>query len=128
MEAVDVLVGIDPQQYRVGIDIGRQRQLDEDAVDRGVGVEPIDQRDQLGLAHACGKPVLEALEPRLERRLDLRADIDRARRVLADQHYREPRRAAGPLAERRAQRRHAGAQPGREGLSVDQFGSHRGEP
>ena len=34
---------------------GGQRQLDEDAVDRGVGVEPVDQREQVGLARVGGK-------------------------------------------------------------------------
>ena len=36
------------------VDVARQRQLDEDAVDRGIGVEPVDQREQVGLAGVGG--------------------------------------------------------------------------
>ena len=48
-----------------------------------------------------GQPVLEALHARLDGRLALGADIDRGRRILADQHDREAGRAAGRLAKRR---------------------------
>ena len=53
------LTGWKPSTSLAGIDRGdapllasicaRQRQLDEDSVDRGIGVEPVDQREQLGL-------------------------------------------------------------------------------
>jgi hypothetical protein len=46
MEAVDILARIDAAHHRVGIDVGRQRGLDEDAVDRRVAVETIDDCEQ----------------------------------------------------------------------------------
>ena len=49
MKAVHVLGGIDPIEHLLGVDVLRQRQLDQDAVNRGIGVEPVDDRQQLGL-------------------------------------------------------------------------------
>ena len=62
---------------------------------RRVGVEPVDQRQQLASLVLGGKAVREAFHPRLARRLALGADVDGAGRVLADQDDSEPRRAAG---------------------------------
>ena len=101
------------------VDLLRQRQLHEDAVDRWVGVEPVDQRQQIGLAGVGGQAVLEALHPGLDRRLALVADIDLARRILADQHDRQARargrsrRGSAATAPRQplAQRRRRAALP-----------------
>ena len=37
MEAIDVVVGIDRPQHALGVDVLGQWQLNQDAVDRGVG-------------------------------------------------------------------------------------------
>ena len=37
-------------QDLLGVDVLGQRQLDQDAVDLGIAVEPVDQRQELGLA------------------------------------------------------------------------------
>ncbi len=61
VEAVDVLGRVDRGDHRLLVDLRRQRQLDEDAVDRVVGVEPRDQGEQLVLADvSAGRRVLEA--------------------------------------------------------------------
>ena len=39
MEAVDVLLRVDALDHALGVDLLRQRQLHEDAVDRGIGVQ-----------------------------------------------------------------------------------------
>ena len=49
MEAVDVLVGSNAGDDTALVDLRRKRQLDEDAVDRRIGVEPVDEREQLVL-------------------------------------------------------------------------------
>jgi hypothetical protein len=54
MEAVDILVRIDPDEHLLGVEMPGQRQLDEDAVDRGIGVERIDQRQQIRLEVSAG--------------------------------------------------------------------------
>ena len=97
-----------------------QRQLDEDAVDRVVGVEPLDEREQLGLAGRrraswCSKLAM----PASTRRLALVADIDLARRILADQHHGEAGLAAGRGDEGGHGGGDARAQALGEGLAVD---------
>ena len=52
MESVHVLVRIDGGDDLVGVDLRRQRQLHQNAVDLRVGIEPRDQVEQFGLAHA----------------------------------------------------------------------------
>jgi hypothetical protein len=49
VETVDVLVGRDAAEHRHLVDVFRQGRLDENAVDRGVGVELVDQGEKLGL-------------------------------------------------------------------------------
>ena len=124
MEAVDILVGVDRRDDPLLVDMVGQRQLDEDAVDRIVGVELVDQIDQLLLADRRIAAIFEALHPRLDRRLVLRSDIDLARRVLADEDDRKARRAPGGGAERRDQFPDSGAQIGRECLAVDDVRAH----
>ena len=67
MEAVDVLGGIDRLDHRLVVDPGRERQLDEYPVHRLVGVELVDQREQLLLRDGVGKAMLEARHPRVLR-------------------------------------------------------------
>ena len=55
VKSVDVLAGIDGVDDALRVDVLRQRQLYQDAVDPVVGVEPGDQRQQLGFAGAAGK-------------------------------------------------------------------------
>ena len=45
MKAIDVLVRIDGQQQPAAVDVGGQRQLYQDAVDRRIGVEPSHELD-----------------------------------------------------------------------------------
>jgi len=89
VKAVHVLGRVDRGDHRLRVDLGRKRELDEDAVDARIFVERPDERDQCILLGSRGKPVLEAFHPRLERRFALGADVDLARRVLTHQHDRE---------------------------------------
>ena len=50
VKAVDVLGRIDRGDHPAGIDLGGERQLDQDPVDPLVGVELGDELQQLGLA------------------------------------------------------------------------------
>jgi hypothetical protein len=106
------------------VDLRRGGQLDQDAVDRRIEVEAVDQRGQRLWRSVGGQAVLEALHASRHRRLALVADIDLARGVLADQHHGQPRRATGFGPERRDALRHARAQAGRKRLSVDDPGAH----
>ena len=125
MEAVDVLGRIDAEQHGEFIDVLRKRQLDEDSVDRRIGIEPVDQGEQLLLRGGLRKRMGEALHPRLERRPALGADIDGARRVLSDQHGGEAGGAAGRLPESRDGVRDPAADHCGDGLPVNDPGGHQ---
>ena len=96
----------------------RERQLDEDPVDRVVGVQLGDEPQELVLGRLGGQVVVVRLDPRLAARLVLLADVDLRRRVVADEHGGEADRAelgdlggdllANPRRERRAVHLHRG--------------------
>ena len=98
----------------------RQRQLDEDAVDRIVRVQLGDEREQLLFARRSGQAQIARLDPDLERRLVLQSDVDLRGRVVSDEHGRE--------ADRSRKRRHLArdlrADPRRERLPVHQRRRH----
>ena len=61
-----------------------------------IGVERGDQRQQLGLGRVVRQAMIEARHAELGRELALAADIDLARRILADQHHGQA--GLGPAA------------------------------
>ena len=95
MKAVNILARIDGVDDALRIDMLGQRQLHQDAVDPVVGIEPGDQRQQLGFAGCRRQVLLKALDAGSGRRLALVADIDLARRIVADQNSAKSRRDAG---------------------------------
>ena len=121
MEAVDVLVRINRGDHLLVVDMRRQRQLDENPVNRRIGVQLLDQRQHFGFGCVSRQLVLEAGHPGLDRLLALAPDIDLARRILADQHHGETRLASGAPHEFRGMRGHAVAQVCGKGLAVNQF-------
>ena len=90
VETVHVLCRIDCIDHALRVDMLRQRQLHQNAVDAVVGIEPGDQRQELGFADRRRQSFLKARNAGGGRRLALVADIDLARRVLADQHGAKP--------------------------------------
>ena len=54
MEAVHILVGVDALDDRVFVQVARQRELDQDAVEPGVPVQLVDQAQEVGLGHVRG--------------------------------------------------------------------------
>ena len=57
VETVDVFVRVDAFQHLDVIDAGRQRQLHQNAVDFLIGVQLVDQRQQLGFTGGSGQVV-----------------------------------------------------------------------
>ena len=100
------------------MDLRRQRQLNQDAVDLAVGIEPVHERQDLFLRRRRRQRVVEGAHPGLERLARLAADIDLACRIVADEHDREP----GPhmrRVESRDRRGDAGAEPLGDRRAVD---------
>src|SRR2546428_11047876 len=85
VKTIDVLRWIDRGHHPSSIDIARQRQLDEDAVDLVVTVEPGDQFEDTGFAAISRQAVFERGDPGLGTGAGLAANIKLARWVVADQ-------------------------------------------
>ena len=124
IESVDILVRRNARDDDALVDLIGKGKLDEDSVDRRVGVELVDEPNQLFLAHGFGQAMLEALHPRFKRRFHLRADVGRRRRMLADEHDSEPRRTSRRLAESRHFARDPLTKREGGGFSVDQLRGH----
>ena len=89
MEAVHVLVRIDRLDGRLRGDVGGQRQLHQDAVDRRIGVQASDLGDQRFLGRIGRQADRVRRDPDGTGRAILGAHIDRARRIVAHQHHRK---------------------------------------
>ncbi len=85
VKPVDILLRVDRQDDPMHVDLRRQRQLHEDAVDPFVGVEPGYFGDQGGLAGVARQPPLERAETGGGAGGGFGADIGVAGRVIADQ-------------------------------------------
>ena len=99
---------------------GGQRQLDEDPVDRVVGVQLGEQRQELLLGRVRGQADVARVDPDRLRRLLLAADVDVRRRVVADEHGGE-----ADVPELGDLGRHFLAHLGRQRLAVDDGRGHR---
>ena len=76
VQPVDVLLGPDRLDHRIGIKIAGQRQLHQNAMDFSIFVEPGHQRLKLGLGGLGGQGVLNRLEAALLGHAALGGDID----------------------------------------------------
>ena len=103
MKAVDVLARVDALGHSLRIDLLRQRQLDQDPVHRRVGIQLVDQRQQLVFRRVGRQVVRKRQHVRGFGEFALVAHVDLRGRVFADQHDGEP----GPRQARRDARRDA---------------------
>src|SRR5215510_12950513 len=97
MKAVDVFVGTNATDHRFRVYVLRQRHLHENAVDAIVGIESIDDLEELLLSDRGGTSNRFAMHPELVARPLLRADVYCACRVVAHEDDRQPRRDATRL-------------------------------
>jgi hypothetical protein len=104
----------------VRVDRLRQRQLDEDAVDRVVGGEPFEQRQKLGLARFDRQHDQLPGDPHLARGLLFVAGVDERSRIFAHQHDREPGRPTVRRDELAHAITHFATNRRGDGLSIEQ--------
>jgi hypothetical protein len=90
MKAVHILVGRDVADHHVGIDVRRQRHLHEDAMHRVVRVEPLDEREQLGLRGGAGRRIVSPCMPACRANFSLLRHVHGAGRIVAHQHHVRP--------------------------------------
>ncbi|MCY1225554.1 hypothetical protein D9M72_377520 [compost metagenome] len=86
MQAVDVLFRKDRLDDRLGVQVLRQRQLHEDAVNGGIRIELRNQRGEFFLRGCLRQGVLDRQEAALLGHLALRGNIGVACRIVADDH------------------------------------------
>ena len=87
MKAIDILVRIDRHDHGFFVQTLGQRQLYQDSVNGLIGVQPFDQRDQVGLRDIGRQPVFETFHVGGDGRLVLGRNIDLAGGVFTDQHH-----------------------------------------
>jgi hypothetical protein len=100
MQAVDILLGPDRLDHRVGLEMIRQGQLHEDAMDFAIFVEPGHQRLKFSLRGFKRQSVLHRLEAALLGHPAFRRDIDMGSRVIANDDHCEAGAGSGLSLER----------------------------
>ena len=86
METVDVFLRGDAPKHALGVDMARQRQLDQDAVDLLSAVELLDHGHQFRRRGLCGQAQGLGVRPDAVAGADLVSDVDLGSRILADQN------------------------------------------
>src|SRR5690606_28975100 len=86
-KTVDILLRANGVDHRLVVQVGRQGQLHQDAVDAGIAVEIVDQIHQYRGAGVDGQSVLPGLDAQLLAALDLVGDVDVAGGVVTQQHH-----------------------------------------
>ena len=124
MKAVDILVGIDALDDRVGAQVVRQGQLHQDAVDARIGVELVDQRIELRLGNGLVEVVGKRLDAELAAGLDLVRHVDRRGRIVAHLHHGEPGPAVAGFGIGGDGLGKPGADGGADGSPVEECCSH----
>ena len=84
------------------VDVRRQRQLNQDAVNRRVIVQRLDARQQFGFQHVGRVALQHRMQAVVFASLDLVAHIHLAGRAVADQHHGQSRRDAAGAEQRGA--------------------------
>src|SRR5574340_501064 len=97
VEAVHVLVRADRFEHLAAVDVFWHRQLHEDAVDLGVGVQFGDLRQQRGFRRVGRHDDVFGMQAQLRAGLHLVGDVHLGGGVFADDDDRQPRRDAARL-------------------------------
>ena len=97
VKAVYVLRRVDPEQHATFVDLRGQRQLHQHAVDSVVGVETLDDAQQLAFRGFLPQLDRFVVQARLIARLPLHLHVDLRGGVFADEHDGQPRGDAARL-------------------------------
>ena len=91
MEAVDILARVNAMDQSGGVPAVRQWQLHEDAMHIGIGVEYVDQCQQVGIVGAGRQVVIDRADAHFLRGAALVAHVHTGGGIVADQHHGQPR-------------------------------------
>ena len=95
MKSVHVFLRRYCEQHLLGINLGRQWQLHQDAVDLIAPVQVLDQRQEFLGRDVVGRRVLLTVDTKLFAAFHLVANVNFRRRVVARQHDRQTGTKAG---------------------------------
>src|SRR2546428_12700889 len=125
MQAVGVLVGIDGGERGGLVEALRQRQLEQDAVDPGIGAQRAQQLEQLALREALRIEAVARGDADGVGRALLVADVDLRGLVLADEHDAQGGRHAAGRLQLRDPRLHVLEDALLDGLAVEDHAATR---
>ncbi|ARF89629.1 uncharacterized protein BCN122_II2886 [Burkholderia cenocepacia] len=123
METINILVDIDRFDDPPHVDVGRQWQLNQNAVNALIGVQPMNQLEHIPLCRRRWQHVALAANPTLLAGAQLVTYVHCRGWVIADQHHSEPWLMPG-LAKSRGAFAHGRAQPVRQCKSINQLRRH----
>ena len=123
VKTVHVLGRRDGFDHLLRVDVRRQRQLHQDAVNGRVGVQRGNARQQRRFAHIGVVLLEDRMQAAVFTGLDLVAHIDLGRRVFADQDHGQARCDATGLQCCGA-KCDVGAQLARQGIAINEFCGH----
>ncbi len=89
MKAVDVLARIDAIYYGVRVQVRRQRQLHQNAVNLRITIQLLDQGNQFGLCRRCRQIVVARTKANMCTGTALVAHVDGRCRIVADENNGE---------------------------------------
>ncbi len=119
MKSVDVLVRRDAADNARRVDLRRQWQLHEYAVHRGIGVELLHKREQVGFAGIGRKLMIERPHAGFEQGARLAGDIGFAGGIVADENHGQPRHQPVRGGDAARLGRDLSAQIGGDGFAVN---------
>jgi len=99
MKSIDVFQRIDGVQNDRLVDLPGQRQLHQDSMHFGIGVELCHQFEELRLGRLRRQRLLRSGHPGLFTPFALAAHINSARRIISDEHDRQVRSHSSFLLE-----------------------------
>ena len=88
----DVLGGVDGHQHARLVDLGGERELNQNAVNSRVCIELVHEREQLGFRSVGRQGDLAGVEAELAGIPIFHAHVDLARGIIANEHCRETRK------------------------------------
>src|ERR1700719_661182 len=91
MKSVDIFSGIYGFEDEFGIDLWRQRELDEDAIDGRIAVQVVDELQHFASAYSCRRSMHPAGDPELLARSDLAFHVKLRCRIVTHQYSSEAR-------------------------------------
>ena len=128
MKPVHILVGMDGGNHLVGIDLGGQRQLHQNPVHRGIGIQLFNQSEQIRLGRFRGQDMFDGSQTRFRGHFDLGAHIDLTGGIIAHQHNRQTGLLSVHALIMGRLSGHFFPQRGRNHFAVNPLCRHEGDP